>query len=136
MNKKIKVRKPRRIVFYSPVKKERERDEEALLLIARGLTMSYIIAQTGHSKHQYAYLAKRAGVRLGDARNCTEGTLGGDFQREILKRMRGELEPRVIRYIRRNVTPPQIIGRAHTGPKGEHPYPLEDKEEKRAEKAA
>lgn len=131
-DKKIKPRKPRRIVFFSPIKKERDQDEEVLYLIGRGKTMNYILTHVpGFSKHKYAYLAKRAGVRLADARNALRGTLGGDMERLIEDKLRDAMEPLVIRHIRRNIAPPQTLSKAHTSAKGENPYPLQEEGEKK-----
>lgn len=128
-DKKIKPRKPRRIVFFSPIKKERDQDTEVLKLIGKGRTMGYILAHVpGFTKHKYAYLAKRAGVRLRDAREAIPGTLGGDIARAIERKMEGEIQPLVLRHIMRNVTPPQTLSKAHTGPKGDNPYPLQEGE--------
>ena len=130
--KKIKVRKPRRIVFFSPNKKERDQDTEVLYLIGRGRTMAYILARVpGFSKHKYAYLAKRGDARLADARNALKGTLGGEMERAIEEKMRDVLEPIVLRHIRNNVTPPQTLSKAHTSSKGENPYPLQEEGEKK-----
>lgn len=122
----VQVKKPRRIVFYSPRKQEREMDELAVTLAGLGKSHGYIRAMTGLSKYGLIYALKRGGVRLSDARNGIKGTLGGRFSEIVMKATKDVLHAETVQYIHANVAPPMIGGKAHTSAKGDNPYPLEE----------
>lgn len=126
MNEKILVRRPPRIVFYSPRAADRKRDEECVFLASIGKSRGFIMAKTGLSPSQVTLTLRKAGVRLADCRNGEKGTLGGRMGNLVIQAVRDLAEPQVINYIRKNVPRSHRSARAHTGPKGENPYPLEE----------